>query len=478
MGEQAADGVRTFLLSHREDMVEDLVRLVKIQSLRSGSLPEARYGRAVRSVLEAACGILREAGFSAGVEPDGAFAICDWGDGDSILGIAPHLDVVSAEGGWSAPPFEPVLQGDFLVGRGVSDDKGGAVMAIWALRALRECGFTPEGKVRLFLGGNEETGMEDIRLLEARYGLPDFSLVPDAFFAVGVGQKGRGVMRMGMKGALREIKDLEGGGKTAGAVPSRASCTLPDNEKLQEELESLCRANGRLSYRAVEDGYQLCAEGVSAHTAMPQGSVNAVWVLADALGRLAHLDCGDRAAMQELARLIEGYDGNGMGISARDERSGDLTCVAVYLGSEGGRLQADCNIRFPVSVAGDELEERVKARLGGCAFWEMEEFGWNDPYYLPPDRPEIELLRKVYRECTGSPADLYVHPGGTYAKELGNAVIFGNEFRKEIPFPEGRGRAHQADEAVSISDLLEGTYIYAEAIQSLDRHLADRRKAV
>lgn len=418
--------------------------------------------------------MLGEAGFRAQVEPDGAFAICDWGEGNSTLGIVPHLDIVSADSGWTSNPFHPVRNGDFLVGRGVSDNKGGAVMAIWAMRALRETGFVPRGRVRLCMGGNEETGMEDMKLFRERYGAPSFSLVPDAFFAVGIGQKGRAMLRLKLKDHLKDIRDIEGGNITSGSVPAQAACTLPDNQAVRHALETIDREAERLSWCETDCGIRLAAEGVSAHTAMPQGSVNALWILVRTLGTLKCIDEGDRRAMAELAELTAGYNGAGMGIDTEDEVSGALTCVAFYLGRSGEKIHVDCNIRFPVSVDEKELEAAIRSRLAGCLCWELDEFHSNSPYYLPADREEVSLLRRAYEACTGEAADLYVHPGGTYAKELGNAVIFGNEFRKSIPFPEGRGRAHQADEAVSITDLIEGTSVYCEAIWMLDRFLVEK----
>jgi acetylornithine deacetylase len=49
-----------------------------------------------------------------------------------------HIDVVPVEdaGGWSGPPFEPVVRDGWMVGRGAGDMKCGFAMGVLALRAL------------------------------------------------------------------------------------------------------------------------------------------------------------------------------------------------------------------------------------------------------------------------------------------------------------------------------------------------------
>jgi acetylornithine deacetylase len=59
------------------------------------------------------------------------------GSGASLL-LNGHIDVVPAEAAlWSAPPFQPVRRGGWLVGRGAGDMKGGFALAALALGALR-----------------------------------------------------------------------------------------------------------------------------------------------------------------------------------------------------------------------------------------------------------------------------------------------------------------------------------------------------
>ncbi len=48
----------------------------------------------------------------------------EMGEGDEIVGIAGHLDIVPVGGDWSYNPFELTRKGDYVYGRGTTDDKG------------------------------------------------------------------------------------------------------------------------------------------------------------------------------------------------------------------------------------------------------------------------------------------------------------------------------------------------------------------
>ena len=69
-----------------------------------------------------------------------------------------HHDVVPAdEPGWRHSPFDPVVAGDRIWGRGTLDDKGSLVAILEACEARLAAGYVPEADVYLFSGANEET---------------------------------------------------------------------------------------------------------------------------------------------------------------------------------------------------------------------------------------------------------------------------------------------------------------------------------
>jgi acetylornithine deacetylase len=62
------------------------------------------------------------------------------GDGDLLLLLNGHMDVVPAESPhlWTSPPFEPVRRNGRMCGRGAGDMKSGFAVGMLALRALRD----------------------------------------------------------------------------------------------------------------------------------------------------------------------------------------------------------------------------------------------------------------------------------------------------------------------------------------------------
>ena len=81
----------------------------------------------------------------------------EYGDGETLCGVLTHLDVVPAErADWSCEPFRLTRKNGRLYGRGLADDKGPALTALYCLRALKESGV--EGsRVRVIFGTTFES---------------------------------------------------------------------------------------------------------------------------------------------------------------------------------------------------------------------------------------------------------------------------------------------------------------------------------
>lgn len=73
-----------------------------------------------------------------------------------------HQDVVPIEPGtersWTHPPFDGVIAGGFVWGRGAIDNKGPLIFLMEAVESLLEDGFRPQQTVYLAFGFDEEVG--------------------------------------------------------------------------------------------------------------------------------------------------------------------------------------------------------------------------------------------------------------------------------------------------------------------------------
>ena len=113
---------------------------------------------------------------------DGYIGYADYGTGDETLGVLTHLDVVPEGEGWSSDPFAANIIDGTMIGRGVLDDKGPAITAVYALAAIKAAGLPFKRKVRLLFGCDEEVGMGCLKHYIANEKLPDMAFSPNAAY--------------------------------------------------------------------------------------------------------------------------------------------------------------------------------------------------------------------------------------------------------------------------------------------------------
>lgn len=469
------DFLNDYLRGNRKKMIADLMELIRIPSIRGEAVHGAPYGAEVRCALDRAAEQARRLGLRVYIPEHKKYGYCDIGQGEKIVGIMPHLDVVPALGNWSKAPFEPYITDGYIVGRGSSDDKGGCIASLYALDALQKSGASLNSRVRLIFGCNEETGMDDVAALVSDGQKPDFTLVPDAFWAIGIGHKGRISLTLECNESFHEIIQFSGGDESGASVPDKAHCTLPYCEEKWFELQKLAPEYGTEICR---EGSYICltARGVSAHPAMPDTGVNAINRLAALLVAADILPSGDTAILRTAALVADGFSGAAFDIAGSDALSGSLTCVCVKARTEHDHLVLSFNIRFCVTMDPNDLEAKLRLHAKDLGF-RLVDILISPAHLYSPDDPMIPVLRSAYHQVTKQAADLYIHPGGTYAALLGSSVIFGNEFRKPSPFGEGRERAHQCDEFTSIEDLLLSIRIYFYALLAASEHLGGSNHA-
>ena len=140
-------------------MLNDLKKLIAVPSVMGDPQPGAPFGPGPKAALEEFLRIAAGYGLKTHNE-NGYCGWAEWGDGNDLLGILGHLDVVPAGDGWSHDPFTLICEDGLLYGRGVADDKGPTVAALHALVRLKENGTPLNHRVRLIVGCHEENGSE------------------------------------------------------------------------------------------------------------------------------------------------------------------------------------------------------------------------------------------------------------------------------------------------------------------------------
>lgn len=457
--------IESYLEQHRQAMVEDLKALVTIPSVsqpREGNHP---FGAGCAKALDKALALAEARGLAA-TNHSYYYGTANWGKGDKTIGIFAHLDVVPEGNDWINQPYQPVEKDGWLIGRGVADNKCAAIAGIYTIHCLQTLGLALDSKISLFMGCNEEKGMEDIDHYVAEQPMPDFSLVPDTHFPVCHGEKG--IMEADFRcGTPFTTITRFAAGLASNMVPDRATATLACDEAEAKAVLAHAATHADITAVYANGGVTFTATGVSSHAAYPQNSRSATRMLAQLLLDCPGVSDSDRKTMALVAKLLSDNHGQALGIAFSDEPSGELTCISGMAQLVDGCLELNVNIRYPVTHKG----ELVAAGLCGffaAAGWQEIALRDSKPAYLPKDDPKVVQLSDIYRQLTGKEAQPYVMGGGTYSRHLKNAVGFGMESERSIPLPAGHGGVHQPDEAIFIDDMLEAIKIYVMSMVEID----------
>ncbi|WP_454797226.1 M20/M25/M40 family metallo-hydrolase [Novosphingobium lindaniclasticum] len=114
---------------------------------------------------------------------DTAYLIATWPGSDPSLKplvVSAHMDVVEAKpADWERDPFTPVVENGYLYGRGASDTKFEAVLAMESMIELRRQGFRPKRTLVIAYSGDEETSMATSKLIAERLKNADLVLNVD-----------------------------------------------------------------------------------------------------------------------------------------------------------------------------------------------------------------------------------------------------------------------------------------------------------
>ncbi len=476
MNRELYEKVSDWFELHKEEMIEDIMRLVRIGSISDPQAPQKPFGEACRLCMDEMLKIGQEHGFytenyeyyvgSIGAKEK------NW---DNMIGFWNHLDVVPVGSNWVYQPFEPVLKDYFLIGRGSQDNKGPAIGILYMMQCLRELNIDLQHELCLFVGCDEERGMSDLAYYTEHYPTPKMSMIADSGFPVCYGEKGIIEGRMLWKNACgNSLLDCDGG-SAGNMIPDTAYAILVYDVELEKELRQR-KSFIEIVHVRNQKGIKITAKGTSKHSAFPEGSKNAIHELAKEIASLQNVDLELKKFFHNLAYLSEEYYGENLKISYADEVSGKTTCAATLLKYEKGCVGLHFNIRYAITDNAKEiLVQMARIAEEKEAQWELERD--SAPNYFPKEHPAVEMLTNIYNEITGENKESFVMGGGTYARKLPNAFAYGiggmtesEEDRaiKEKLFLPGHGGAHEPDEALNVRLLLEAMKIYTMAIVTLN----------
>jgi succinyl-diaminopimelate desuccinylase len=459
--------------SMKGDIIKSTQELIKIKSLETKPETDAPFGKEIKECLDRTLEICKELGFKT-ENFDGFAGHAEYGAGDEIVGILVHVDVVPEGSGWSHEPYGGEVVDGKIYGRGTSDDKGPAVAAIYALKAVMDSGVKFNRRVRIIIGCDEESGRWGCMKHYFKHAeVPICGFSPDADFPIINSEMGIIIFNLEKEfeknqesccGGLK-IKRIQGGNKV-NMVPDYCECEIEMNRdfsvRIEKTVEYMRAKFGSKLELVIDDNKCIIKSyGLSAHGSTPEKGINAISQLVSCICKLP-LCVSEQTAYINFLDTHIGMetDGKSFGVAMSDDISGKLVFNLGTIDISEEKGSAGINIRYPVTKKGNDVYNILRAKSSEADIKVLEGEG-KDPLYVPEDNFMIKILQKVYEDVTGEKAELISIGGGTYARAIKNAVAFGPLF------PGKEETAHQKDEYIEVNDLIKSTKIFAEAIYEL-----------
>lgn len=455
--------IKKYLTEHQSDMLDDLRSLVEIPSVRDCEKPDAPFGENCARVIKRAEKMISDAGFKT--KNTGNYILtADLGD-DVELGILCHLDVVPDGSGWTYPSYELTLDGDRLYGRGTIDNKGPAIAAFYAMKAIKASKIPLRRGVRLILGSDEENGSSDLEKYQKTEKLPSMLFTPDGDYPVINIEKG--MARFSLSADIHQENCdrcvIEAnGGKTINAVPAETKAVLKGFS--EKEISFAAKNLTDVSITVENRNDDLCCvtvRGKNAHASTPELGVNAVTALLTLLDRLNV----QGEVYEKLSALLSIFphgetDGAHAGLKSHDELSGDLTLAFTVLNAVENSVTASLDIRFPICERLDGVINKLREKCEKIGF-KLNLLMGDEPHHVPENSEFVQTLLRVYETETGDKGYCKAIGGGTYVHNTAGGVAFGAEFPGEV------NNMHSADESIKLESLMKNAEIIARAIVEL-----------
>ena len=462
--------IEEYIDAHRQEMIDDISLLCRINSEKTAYQEGKPYGEGASRALALALSMAEKYGFSIN-NYDNYVGTADLNEKEKQLDILAHLDVVPAGEGWTVTePFEPVEKDGKLYGRGTADDKGPAVAALYAMRAVKELGIPLSKNVRLILGTDEECGSSDIRHYYDVEEEAPMTFSPDGSFPVVNIEKGslqgHFTAEFEPSDAVARVIAIKAGTK-ANVVPGKAFAVfegLDDNLVRDTGAEVEKETGVSFEIQGRNHTLEITAIGEGAHASLPTEGKNALTALLLLISRLPFAPCAQIEALHSLVKLFPYHDtsGEALGVAMEDELSGALTLAFDLLEVSEDSLDATFDSRCPICANEENVLEPARRRLAEHGFTLTNET-MTPHHYVDGNSDFVKTLLKAYERYTGRKGTCESMGGGTYVHSLKNGVAFG------AAMPETDNRMHGADEFAVIDELLVSAKIFAQVITDLCR---------
>lgn len=460
MPDPKVQAAQDWLRAHEQELLEDTLKVLRIPSIESEAKPGAPFGEANRQALDFVLDLGKRWGMRT-TDLDGYCGYAEFGQGDRLVVVLGHLDVVPTGPGWKHEPFGAEIDDGYIYARGSTDDKGPTMAAFYAARAIQETVPDIPARIRVVFGCDEESGMQCVARYAKTEEIPTFGIAPDAGWPLYHAEKGIANLHVSVDLPKGKITLLEAsGGQRPNIVIDHAVGKIRVAPEARSHVDAKLADNWDRNVTFSWDGDVLSAEaiGKAAHGSHPYSGDSAAIRL---FRFFLSLVPAEEAEWWEQVFGAMHISGVGLGIHGRDEVSKDLTTNIGVLSVEGGRLKMLANVRYPVTWKGSHLRSLCEDHLKTLGpSWRLDDFEDSPSLYFPLDHPLVTAICEVYKEESGEDRKPGVMGGGTYARKLPNTVAIGTGWT-------GDGNAHETDERLKVDHLYRMSRIYAHILHRL-----------
>jgi len=455
----------------KNKIVKKTQELIQIPSIDDISInPSHPFGENINNALEYMLNLGKTLGFRT-KNLNGYCGYIEFGEGNELIGIIGHLDVVPEGENWTFPPFGGTIFDNKIYGRGAIDDKGPIIASLYAMKAIMD-NLKIKKRVRLILGLNEEKDWNCIKYYKKHEEIPTIGFSPDADFPCIYAEKAIITsyfkMNYSNKNSNLFIKQIDCN-NAINVVPKLCSCILKinsDNIIMNDFIKDIKSILDNYKfeidiYMINNEEIKLTSHGIQAHSAHPDLGVNAISRLIILLKNIFDKYNCPIEIFDFFDKYINTqYNGKNLEIDVKDE-SGTLTLNVGKISLTDDILSVGLNIRIPIKTPVSDIENKINTLLSQYANTSFSTTHYLPSLFISKDNKLVQTLCKLYNEETNSNLEPIAIGGATFARAFENCVSFGPNFAGQ------KDMCHQTDEFISIDNLILTCKIYAKAIKTL-----------
>jgi len=457
----------------KKDIIEKTQKLIQIPSVISNDNSNYPFGKPINDALEYILKLGKSLGFRT-KNLDGYCGYIEFGEGEELIGIIGHLDVVPEGDNWTYPPFSGTIFDNKIFGRGAIDDKGPVISALYAMKSVMETSKIHK-RVRLILGLNEENDWKCMDYYKKHEESPSIGFSPDADFPCIYAEKSilTSYLKMDYSNLLKEaviIKEINCYNNAINVVPKICNVVLKIDSNKISILDFIKNVKNIIQnyafeidiYKIDNEEIKLTSHGISSHAAHPELGLNAISRLIIVLNEIFNF----YEINIELFDFFNSYintqhNGENLEINYEDE-SGKLTLNVGNFILEYNILKIGLNIRIPVTIDIIEVENNFIKKTSPYLDVNFDAISYKPALYISKENILVKTLCSIYNNETSSNLEPIAIGGATYARAFENCISFGANF------PGDEDMCHKTDEFIDINKLILSCKIYAKAILALD----------